>query len=74
MKNFKSGLFIFYERPYIACFPDGFKVCKCHGKVCLKVKYPFKIFNKTIKKGASECEFFYIHHKLQVSTFYCLEN
>ena len=60
LKIEKSGLFIFYERPYIACSPDGFIVCKCHGRVCLEVKCPFKIFNKTIKEGANECDFFTI--------------
>ena len=28
--------------------------------MCLEVKYPFKIFNKTIKEGARECDFFTI--------------
>ena len=54
LKIEKSDLFIFYERPYIACSPDGFIVCKYHGRVCLEVKCPLKIFNKTIKEGASE--------------------
>ena len=32
-------------------------MCKCHGSAVIEIKCPFKIRNKTVREGASECDF-----------------
>ena len=56
-KTEKSGLFILAEKPYIAGSPDGFMMCKCHGKLPLEIKCPYKIRDKTIMEGVNDCDF-----------------
>ena len=56
-KTEKSGLFISRQQPFIAASPDGFMSCKCHGRLPLEIKCPFKIKDKTVKEGVEECNF-----------------
>ena len=42
MEMKKCGLYICQTMPYLAASPDGIRQCKCHGKVLVEIKCPFK--------------------------------